>query len=71
MRIDWRDFGADVRRKRAAEKETVRKVAARLGISFATFWRAEGGKQVGAETFLLMCHDYLKRNPRTYVRSDG
>lgn len=68
MKLDWKSFGADVRRKRAAQEESVRTAAARLAIPSATFSRADRGLPVRAEHFLCLVYDYLKHNPKVYVR---
>lgn len=68
MRLDWKEFGADVRRKRTAQEETVRQAAARLDIPSATFSRADRGLPINAVHFVCICFDFLKQSPKVYVR---
>jgi transcriptional regulator with XRE-family HTH domain len=71
MTLDWHAFGKDVHRKRLGQCETVREVAADVGLCHATFSRAERGQVVSAETFLLLCVKFLKCDPRNYYQRDS
>lgn len=66
-RVNWKRFGKDVLAKRVAARQSVREAAKEYCLTHATFSRAERGKVVSAETFLILSSYLLDKNPSVYL----
>ena len=67
MRVKLKRFGEAIREYRRVSGESLRDVARRQRLSHATISRAELGKPVNVETFLVLAK-MLDIDPRLYLR---
>ena len=65
-----RQLGRDIRRHRKAHRLSTRAAAKWVGISPATFCRAEDGRETSVENFFLLCH-WLQADPADYCGLTG
>lgn len=65
--IEWWFFAGDLREKRIAKKLTCRAAAEEAGIAPTTFFRAEAGISVSAESYLALCR-FIGLHPHHYTR---
>jgi transcriptional regulator with XRE-family HTH domain len=68
MKLNWKQFGKDIRSIRAAGDLSVRDVAKTYRISPATISRADRGLPVKAEYFLILVSYFLDKDPRVYLK---
>lgn len=68
MRLDWNLFAKDLLHTREGWECGLRNAASEAGISHSTWSRAENGKPISAEHFLMLCH-WMNASPLRYLEA--